>query len=201
MARLDTLDAIEAALWAELAAAPQAHKQGLKQNLNHGHKQGQPHGWRTGVLATADGPRADARIIVLREVDPARRSLFFYTDSRSPKVRQIESQPLGTLVLWSAELGWQLRLQVLLSVETAGLAVSSRWARLKMSPAAQDYLSPLPPGSALAPNAQAPLPERGTREWFGVVTAQVTAVDWLELHADGHRRAAFDDQGARWLVP
>jgi hypothetical protein len=29
----------------------------------------------------------------------------------------------------------------------------------------------------------------------------VAAVDWLELHADGHRRAAFDDQGARWLVP
>jgi hypothetical protein len=34
-----------------------------------------------------------------------------------------------------------------------------------------------------------------------VVTAQVTAVDWLELHAEGHRRARFDQQGARWLAP
>ena len=82
-------------------------------------------------------------------------------------------------------------------METSGLAVSSRWARLKMSPGAQDYLSPLPPGSPV----DTPLPERGSREYFGVVTAHIDRVDWLELHADGHRRAAFDTTGARWLVP
>jgi pyridoxamine 5'-phosphate oxidase len=181
MARPDTLAAIEAGLWAQLGQAP----------LERGH------GWRTGVLATTDGTRADARTIVLREVDAAGRSLIFYTDSRSPKVLQMEALPTGTLVLWSATLGWQLRLQVHLTVQTTGLAVSSRWAQLKLSPAAQDYLSPLPPGSPL----DVPLPERGTRDWFAVVTAQVLAVDWLELHPDGHRRAAFDSQGSRWLVP
>ena len=93
--------------------------------------------------------------------------------------------------------GWQLRLRVQLSVETAGLTVSSRWARLKMTPGAHDYLSPLPPGSAI----DQPLPERGTREFFGVVTATGGAVDWLELHASGHRRASFDAEGCRWLVP
>jgi hypothetical protein len=29
----------------------------------------------------------------------------------------------------------------------------------------------------------------------------VEAVDWLELHAEGHRRALFDAQGARWVAP
>jgi len=179
--RIDTLPGIEAAVWAELAAA-----------LREKH-----HGWRLGVLATTDGEIGDARTIVLRDVERETRSLIFYTDARSPKVRQFDAHPLGTLVLWSPNLGWQLRLRVSLSQQSSGLAVSSRWARLKMTPAAQDYLSPLPPGSPLAH----PSPERGTREFFAVVSAQVTAIDWLELHADGHRRALFDASGQRWLVP
>ena len=181
MARPDSLHAIEAEVWTQLAQAPADRA----------------HAWRIGVLATADDDGADARSVVLREVDATSRSLVFYTDSRSPKVKQLQQHPRATLVLWSAERGWQLRLKVQLSIETSGLALSSRWARLKMSPAAQDYLSPLPPGSAIG----TPLPERGTREHFGVVTAQVLAVDWLELHADGHRRASFDAEGRRWLVP
>jgi pyridoxamine 5'-phosphate oxidase len=34
-----------------------------------------------------------------------------------------------------------------------------------------------------------------------VLTASVLAVDWLELHADGHRRAVFDAKGRRWVAP
>lgn len=180
-ARIESLEAIEAAVWAELAAAPRDKR----------------HEWRLAVLATLDGDRADARSIVLRDVEADTRSLIFYTDARSPKVRQMEAQPQGTLVLWSHRMGWQLRLRVSLTLEASGLAVSSRWARLRMTPAAQDYLSPLPPGSAL----ERPIVERGTREHFAVVAASVTAIDWLELHADGHRRALFDADGRRWLVP
>jgi hypothetical protein len=115
-------------------------------------------------------------------------------------VWQIGQQPAGMLVLWSAALGWQLRLRVALEVATSGLGVSSRWARLKMTPAAQDYLSPLPPGSVL-PDGPAPTPERSTREHFCVVTARALSIDWLELHAQGHRRAIFDAAGPRWVVP
>ena len=181
MARFDDLQAIEDAVWAQLALAPRERD----------------HGWRVGVLATTDGQAADARSIVLRDVDALRRRLVFYTDSRSPKIRQIEAYPAGTIVLWSGALSWQLRLKVQLGVETSGLAVSSRWARLKMAPGAQDYLSPLPPGTPV----EHPTPERGSREYFGVVTAQINAIDWVELHADGHRRAAFDEHGRRWLTP
>jgi hypothetical protein len=179
--RLATLEAIEAAVWAELAAAPRDKQ----------------HPWRLGVLATIDGDRADARSVVLRDADAAARSLIFYTDARSPKTRQFEAHPLGTLVLWSPALGWQLRLRVSLAMESSGLVVSSRWARLRMTPAAHDYLSPIAPGSTLA----RPLVERGTREHFAVVTASVTAIDWLELHPDGQRRALFDADGRRWLAP
>jgi hypothetical protein len=34
-----------------------------------------------------------------------------------------------------------------------------------------------------------------------VLFARVDSLDWLELHRDGHRRARFDADGARWLQP
>jgi hypothetical protein len=180
-ARLDDLQQIESAVWRELQAAP----------VRRGHE------WRIGVLATTDGELGDARSVVLRDFEAGSRTLMVYTDSRSPKTTQLATHPLGTLVLWSASLSWQLRLRVSLQVETSGLRVSSRWARLKMTPGAQDYLSPLPPGSPMA----RPAPERGSRDHFALLLLHIQSVDWLELHADGHRRAGFDERGRRWLAP
>ena len=179
--RLGQLAEIETAVWSELFAAVRD----------------KGHAWRVGVLATTDGEAADARSVVLRDLDPAARTLLIYTDARSAKARQTERHPRGTLVLWSDPLGWQLRLRVNLSLQTSGLAVSSRWAQLKMTPAAHDYLSPLPPGSTV----EHPLPQRGSRVHFAVLEAEIVAIDWLELHTEGHRRAIFDARGRRWVAP
>jgi hypothetical protein len=178
-----TLDNIQQRVWQELSRA--AADRG--------------HAWRTAALATLNAQgEADARSVVIREVNVDSRELVFFTDARSPKVAQFEAHPMGSMVMWSPDLGWQLRLKVALRVETSGLAVSSRWARLKMKPAAFDYLSPLPPGAPL----DHPEPERGTREYFAVVTARVHAVDWLGLRREGQRRALFSDAEApRWVQP
>jgi hypothetical protein len=183
--RLATLPDVEAAVWRELAEA-------VRSKGPHAHP------WRVGVLATVNDGAADARSVVLRDLDTTMRTLLIYTDARSPKVQQVQAHPEGMLVLWSGPLGWQLRLRVELAVETAGLRVSSRWAQLKLTPAAQDYLSPLPPGTALS---AAPAPERTSRDHFAVIAARVVALDWLELHRQGHRRARFDAAGAAWLTP
>lgn len=187
--RLDSLAAVQTALWQELARA--AHDK--------------HHEWRTPVLATVDGEAADARTVVLREVDTGASTLTIFSDARAAKLAQLQAHPLGTLVMWSRRLSWQLRLRVQLSAQTEGLAVASRWVSLKLSPAAQDYLSPLPPGQALAapdvempPATAAPAAERGH---FALLQARVLSADWLELHRAGHRRARFDEAGARWLVP
>ena len=85
------------------------------------------HPWRTPSLATVSPEGLpDARSVVLREVDPDQERLIFFTDARSPKVGQLKAQPRAMLVMWSAELGWQLRIQVACRVEASGLAVSSR---------------------------------------------------------------------------
>jgi len=179
--RLDSLHLIERSCWQELERA--AHDR--------------DHGWHLLTLASMNGERADARSVILRDVLPAERALVIYTDHRSPKSAQIKARPLGTLVGWSPALSWQLRLQVTLEVQRDGLDVSSRWARMKLSASAADYLAAVPPGTPLDHYT----PERGSREHFALLIAQITAIDWLELHVDGHRRACFDAAGPRWLAP
>jgi pyridoxamine 5'-phosphate oxidase len=195
--RPTTLDAVLDAVWRQLALA--VHDKA--------------HAWRTPVLATRDGESVDARTVVLREVRSDERQVLFYTDPRAGKVRQLLVQPQAVLVLWSPALAWQLRLRVNLTLQTQGLDVTSRWARVKMSPSAQDYLSPLPPGAVLVDDgsshnhSHSMNPSRlhdthpDSDVFFGVVVAQVHSVDWLELSAQGHRRARFDAQGTRWLQP
>jgi pyridoxamine 5'-phosphate oxidase len=187
MQRLSTLEEIHAALWRELAGCVADRR----------------HPWRTPVLATVAGSGdmagADARIVVLREVRQDTRELLLYTDDRSDKATQARAHPQGTLVMWSPALSWQLRCRVHLRVEDSGIAVTSRWARIRTSAAAHDYLSPLPPGAPLDMVAG----PAARREHFAVITATVatvTEMDWLELHPDGHRRASFSPQG-RWLQP
>ena len=193
-ARLQRLDEIEQSIWSELenCVAVRPRPEPGEPDVSE-----PPHEWRVAVLATLDDGQADARSVVLREVDAAERRLVFYTDARSPKVRQIEASPQGTLIFHSRELGWQLRMQVRLAVETTGLAVSSRWTKLQTSAGARDYLSVTAPGRPL----DAPLSELGVRGHFAMIEAMAETVDWLELRPEGHRRAVLGSGGAHWVQP
>ena len=185
--RLATLAEIETAVWAELELAARS----------------KAHEWRTPVLATVDGDAADARTVVLREVDAQQNRLTVFTDQRAGKVAQLLSHPRACFVMWSPTLGWQLRCRVVLTLQTTGLA--GFWERIKLTPSAQDYLAALSPGAPLNASSQAaPGPGEPTpaqSPCFAVVNAQVQSIDWLELHRDGHRRAVFGDGTARWVQP
>jgi len=179
--RIESLRLVETACWQELERASQERE----------------HGWRIMTLATVEGEQAQARSVTLRGVDASARRLVFYTDDRSPKLAQIQRHPLGTLLAWCPSLSWQVRLRVHLAQETDSSLVSERWARLRLTPAAQDYLSPMAPGEPLSYPGQ----ERGSREHFSIVNAQVQSLDWLELHPEGHRRALFSSGGPQWVQP
>ncbi|KDB50854.1 hypothetical protein X805_35460 [Sphaerotilus natans subsp. natans DSM 6575] len=196
-----TLEALGATLWRELAGAAQDRA----------------HEWRQPVLATVCpefGPQA--RTVVLREVDVASRTLLLYTDARSPKVAQLQADPRAQLLCWSRALGWQLRLGGRILVSTEGLDVTSRWALLRHTRAAQDYLSPQRPGQPIAvTEVDAPAEglaeteradsSRAERAHFAVLRLRVERMDWLSLDPQGHRRAVFDARDAglsgRWCVP
>jgi general stress protein 26 len=162
------------------------------------------HEWRTPVLASADADGLpDARTVVLRQVDAVAAQLTFYTDSRSPKVAQLQAQASAMLVFWSARLSWQLRVRVACSVITSGPEVDTLWQGVQQSAAAGDYLSPRPPGAVLPPDSgtadadNAPAPTHS----FALLRAQVLQMDWLELSRDGHRRAQLSANTWEWLTP
>ncbi|RZT95226.1 pyridoxamine 5'-phosphate oxidase family protein [Rivibacter subsaxonicus] len=180
--RPPALEAIEVAIWRELRCASDDRH----------------HEWRTPVLASVDAALgADARTVVLREVDADAKQLRLYTDARSAKAAQIAAEPRVTLLCWSPRLQWQLRLRGRAGLVLDESMLRSRWERLRDSAAASDYLSPRPPGSVLAGATDPP----GTEAHFAIIELQVDAIDWLELHRAGHRRALFDGDGARWLQP
>jgi pyridoxamine 5'-phosphate oxidase len=159
------------------------------------------HAWRTPVLATvgSDGS-ANARVVVLREVDVAQQTLRVYTDSRSPKVREILNEPHALFVFWSDRLNWQLRARVALSVETAGPEVHARWERIRQSASASDYLGTLAPGDHLE-EADGGSTSGDAGHHFALLNAQVIEIDWLELSRDGHRRANLRAGNWQWLAP
>lgn len=179
--RIESLRLIEVSCWHELERA--ARERG--------------HGWRTMTLATVEGQEAQARSVTVREVDATAKRVVFYTDDRSPKLAQLQRHPVGTLLAWCPELSWQLRLRVRLHQEQDASLVKARWSRLRLTPAAQDYLSPMAPGEPLE---RADF-ERGSREHFAMINAEVLSADWLELHPEGHRRAVFGPSGPQWVQP
>jgi pyridoxamine 5'-phosphate oxidase len=191
-ARLADLAQIEARVWGELERAVRSRSSGDAPR----------HEWRRAILATQDAEGPQARSVVLRDLLIDTRELIFYADARSSKVAQLRRDPRAVLLCWSESLGWQLRLRCRIEVETSGLDVTARWAHIRNRPAAHDYLSPMAPGTPLAHGygGSVVTPER-LRDTFAVLTARVDAIDWLELHVLGQRRALFDASGARWLTP
>ena len=158
------------------------------------------HEWRTPVLATvgSDGA-ANARTVVLREVDAKAQTLQIFTDARSVKVQELTQQAHAVLVFWSKRLSWQLRVRADITIQTHGLAVEMLWDRVKQSAAAGDYLSPVAPGSLLASNKVTST--AANQHHFTLLTAHVLDMDWLELGREGHRRAKIGADTWNWLAP
>jgi hypothetical protein len=156
------------------------------------------HDWRTPVLTSVDAQGVpQARTVVLREVNTVTRALTFYTDSRSPKVAELQAAPQSALVFWSKRLSWQLRVSARVRVDTTGPLLDAAWSRVSQSAAAGDYLSATAPGSPL--HLQGTAPDR--QHNMAILIAQVDVMDWLELARSGHRRALLTPDRAEWRVP
>jgi pyridoxamine 5'-phosphate oxidase len=184
------LDQLVVRLWQELTRAPHDRH----------------HEWRTPVLATQgiDQSGPQARTVVLRHADAPLWALRVYTHARSPKCSELAAQPLAQLTFWSKRLNWQLRVSALATVEFEGEQVNAAWERVRQSHACADYLSAFPPGhvqsSIKATGGNTGEALRGHH--LAVLNFKVTAMDWLALSKDGHRRARLTPAGElEWLVP
>ncbi|MDV4158509.1 pyridoxamine 5'-phosphate oxidase family protein [Rhizobium brockwellii] len=184
---------VDASAWAELESAA-ADPQSAFRYLNL-------------CSVDADG-RPQARMVVLRRVDVARRVLEIHTDVRSPKWQEISANPLVTLLGFGPQPRLQLRLQG--SAELHGSAsecATEAWSLLPGS-TRSTYMGG-PPGDDIGeqPASEAAVTDADGRAFFGVLIFRAETLDWFQLrHADNRRAVfAYDKLGAlassRWVNP
>lgn len=187
------LRSFEAAAWTELmdaAADPHA-------------------GFRYVTLCTADtAQRPQARIVVLRECDDARRRLTFHTDVRSPKWQEMAANPQVTVLGYCHERRLQLRLAGQVHCYAAGSEIARSIWRALPSHTRQTYHGG-PPGEVRATASltdESTDPEAGESR-FGVVIVQVVSLDAYQLQRNDNQRALFRYaadgvlQAGEWINP
>ena len=144
--------------------------------------------FHTGALATIADHGPDVRTVVLRHADAAARQIGCHTDWRSPKRVQVENQTRVSWMFYDRTRKIQLRLRGQAFLNRENELARDRWA--KSAPHSQKcYASPLPPGSLINQPQDAPCDAKSGWRNFAVLLCRVDYVDWLFLHANGHRRA------------
>jgi pyridoxamine 5'-phosphate oxidase len=162
------------------------------------------------------GHGCSLRTVVLRGVDPAARELWLYTDLRSRKIGEIETEPRVALLFHSLSDDTQIRIQAEAAIHHSDRRAEEAWRTLTPRQR-RDYLVSGPRGlpwawatSGLPPELEARDPSEveshAGRVNFAVVVCQVRQLDWLFLTPYGHRRANFAWSGdgqlrTSWLVP
>ena len=162
----------------------------------------------TPAVATGD---AELRVMVMRAWDADTATLRLHTDARAPKAGTIgDGAPVG-LLFYDAEARIQIRVRGRGRIETDGATADAAWDKAS-NYARRCYLALDAPGSTLAsPGSGLPPDMEGikptdddlepARANFAVLLVEVEKFDWLYLAHDGHRRAVFHGDDARWVIP
>jgi 3-hydroxyisobutyrate dehydrogenase len=151
------------------------------------------------VIATVNGDVPDVRTVVLRRVVSTERTLFFHTDTRSPKIKQLQEQPMLTWLFYDAGLRMQLRCYARAVIHTNDAVADFGWEHARL-PSKLCYTLATAPGTLLDEpdlidlNRKEVEPEllETARSYFAVVETKVDSLDWVFLHHQGNRRAYFD---------
>ena len=178
------------------------------------------HPFHTPVLATrsASGD-PDLRTVVLRRVDRALRVICCHTDSRAPKVREIQASERVAWLFYEPASGVQIRAHGRCTVHTGSddTIACETWRGVHPD-SRVCYAAPHAPSCELeqwqsnqASNAREisltkPSPSDTPPDTFAVLVTVLDSIEWLDLHHDGHQRVRFtlSDSGvpsAQWLAP
>ena len=169
------------------------------------------------VVATVDSRGApQARILVLRKVDPVRRVLGFSTDARSSKVADLSHTSGVSVVFYDPSTRTQIRAQGRSSVHRGDKIAEEAWQVASVM-ARRCYRCSPGPGTAVTSSTSG-LPSEMLQnsidetdiargfENFVFAKMSVERLDWLYLTSDGNRAARFewDADGkleSTWRIP
>ncbi|MFK7963522.1 MAG: pyridoxamine 5'-phosphate oxidase family protein [Burkholderiaceae bacterium] len=160
--------------------------------------------FRWPVLVTCDEAQPQGRIVVLRSFSRKRRKALIYTDQRTPKVAQVQRNPLASLVFFDSRRTIQIRANGSAQIISSGIEHANVWQKMSEG-AKRDYTSVLSPGNAQSAPDSSPTNMADQPSHFTMIELSVTTIDWLMISRQGHRRALFDWDGDKasqtWVTP
>ena len=146
----------------------------------------------------------EARTLVLRKVDPAMRRVRFHSDWRSRKITSLQREPRVAVHGYCVAAKIQLRLSGCAILHDPQTAIAQDAYARSQEKSRLCYAQAQAPGTEMSAPTNVGQVEGGA-EHFSVVEIAVDRLEWLYLHAGGHRRALFSWQGdaltAQWLAP
>jgi len=153
------------------------------------------------------------RTMVLRKVDPVKRTLRFNTDARSQKWQELAQMPHVSVLAYSAWDKIQVRLSGFATLDRYSALAESVWISMR-DQSRVAYAQPDAPGATITePDSYVPPLElrvddaaaKVAREHFCLLTVEVETLDWVYLNLCGNRRAQFRwPDGvleSHWLAP
>lgn len=160
------------------------------------------HSYNYCSLATFEDPSAiKQRMVNLREITP-RRSLLFYTDSRSSKVGQIEKNASGSALFYNPGVQLQIFVRGKIKVHNRDEIWQDHYHKID-GRSVNDYNTISPPGKKI----KNPISVRRSDELnFLVLELIPETIEYLKLRAEPNRlRAVFTKVEDNWdmtfLVP
>jgi pyridoxamine 5'-phosphate oxidase len=158
------------------------------------------------TLSTTDlGGAPDSRLVVLRRFSSKQRKLFFHTDRRSPKLKQLDQDPRVCLTFYDPNDRFQLRIPAWADIHVQDEIAKDAWQELKPFARAM-YGTPITPGELLDTEQDWPreLPELAEDspafDQFAVVGCQFSEIDLLILERTQHRRVRLDWIAETWKL-
>ncbi|MEL6547995.1 MAG: pyridoxamine 5'-phosphate oxidase family protein, partial [Myxococcota bacterium] len=143
--------------------------------------------WRTPVVATSGAEGAEARVVVLREVDAVGRRLCFHTDARSSKYAQLKSSDRLVWVFWDPRGQVQLRVKCATRLYHRDEIARAHW-NTQGEGARALFALPGTPGAPLG-DSTAPAHPFDAFVWVETIAE---SFDWLWLSHPEHMRFRFD---------
>lgn len=148
---------------------------------------------RWATLATIDQGNPEARLIVLRKVNPTTRSCFFFTHYLSPKVVQLKQNPNCSVLFYHPRQKEQYRLKGMAKLHFQNEISQAYWQDVPDF-RQFEYLGPAP-GTAI----DTPINEKSDEGvYFCVIEIIINTIDWLRLGRQQHQRIQFEWKQDNW---
>ena len=167
------------------------------------------------VFTCSNKDACDSRIVVLRGIDEKEKKIWFHSDIRSNKVKNLKLNLESSLLFYDKSEKIQLRLLGKAKINYQNSTTKKSWSKTAHM-SRQCYLGDKLPGSITD------IPTSGLNEDidnlkytkieseigyknFCVIEVFIKSIEWLYLAAKGHRRALFtfhnDAIKKKWLIP